>query len=502
MDAWLQNIFAWLPQGLPYYVLLSVIALLESVPAVGMLVPGSILTIFVGFLALHGKGDIVSVMIASSIGAFLGDIITYVGGGRLGPRINRSHFFQKRRALMLRADHFFVEHGGKSVLLGRFIGPLRGLIPFVAGYARMSPAVFGIYSLVSATAWGIAYPGLGYIGGASWKRVQVWAGRFTLLLVVLVCLFVLNALFWKKGAPIIAARSSAAWEKIRRTWGGWLQRPRVRAYAAANPRLWRWLADRFTLHKGSGLYLTIGFAVSSVFAILFLGLARDIGWLNRMDLSIYLRMAELRHPTLDAVLVTVSALGDGPVLLMLTVFALFWLILLNRDFSALILAAGMIGGELMVSLLHLFFQRPGPEPLVPQSPAIFTAFPSGHAFSTALLVGLCVYFILGTFGQWHSRLKLVMAASFLVLLVCLSRALLGLQWLSGILAGIALASVWLTFLITAGEVRRRYAGEFPWRPGWEPLHLHRWVRIALVVLAALGTATGITLYILRRIKGL
>lgn len=502
MDAWLQNLFAWLPQGLPYYALLALIAFLESVPAVGVIVPGSILTVFVGFLALHGKGDIVSVMIAASVGALLGDIFTYVVGARLGPRISRWKFFRRRKKLLHRAELFFVDHGGKSVLLGRFIGPLRGLIPFVAGYARMSPAIFALYSVASASLWGIAYPGVGYLGGASWQRVQIWAGRFTLLLVLLLSLFVLNALFWKKAAPHLASRAAGTWDRIRNAWYAWLSKPTVRAYAAAHPRLWRWLADRFTLHKGSGLYLTVGFAVSSIFAVIFIWLAGDLGWLHRMDQAVYARMADLRHPAVDRLLVTVSALADGPVLLLLTLFALIWLVLLNRDFSALILAAGTVGGEMMVFILHLLFHRPGPVPLVPQPPALFTAFPSGNAFSATLLVGLSVYFILGSFSQWHSRLKLVMGGSFLILLIGTSQALLGLQWLSGVLAGFALAAVWLTFLITAGEVRRRYAGEFPWRPGWEPLHLRPAVRNVLVAAAGLGAALGAVLHILRRLHGI
>ncbi|MBE0596890.1 MAG: phosphatase PAP2 family protein, partial [Desulfuromonadales bacterium] len=137
--------------------------------------------------------------------------------------------------------------------------------------------------------------------------------------------------------------------------------------------------------------------------------------------------------------------------------------------------------------------------LFPELPAAFTGFPGSHAFTVGLFAGLVVYFILGTFNQWRSRLRLVIAASSVVVLVGFSRVYLGLQWLSSVLAGLALAALWLTFLITAAELRRRYAGEFPWRTGWQPLQISARQRRLLLTVAALATTAAIAHHLLRQL---
>jgi membrane protein DedA with SNARE-associated domain/membrane-associated phospholipid phosphatase len=502
MEGWLHDLFFWLPEGWTYYTLLFVVALLESVILVGLLVPGSIITIFAGFLALHGKGDLAAVMTASALGALFGDMLSYALGARLGPVLLDGRWMRRRRDLIRRAELFFVEHGGKSVFFGRFIGPMRGFLPFIAGSARMSPAAFGMFALVSAVIWGIVYPGLGYLGGASWQRVQVLAGRLSLIIALLVFLVVLNTVFWKRIAPRLARSAARGWERVSRAWSDYLQSPAARHVAETHPRLWNWISRRFSPHLGSGLYLTFGFFVSAFFAIFFVTLSGEFGWTERMDLYFYALVSTERHPAADVFLALTAALADAPVLLCFGFFVLFWLLLNNREISALFLLAGVIGGELLLLFLHFLFQRPGPIPFITAPSVYFTAFPSGHAFSATLLVGMSVYFILGSYTEWQARLKLVMTASFLVLLMGLSRVYLGLQWLSSVMAGYALAALWLTFLVTASELRRRYAGELPWRSGWQPVRLRPAVRRAILLVAALATVAASAVYLAWRLEGL
>jgi len=178
MDPWLEQFFFWLPDGTGYYLLIGLIALGESLVAVGLLLPGSTLCVAAGFLALHGRGEIVPLILAAAGGAFLGDLLSFILGARAGGRILRLGFMRKRIDLVRRAEQFFGCHGGKSVFFGRFFGPVRGFIPFVAGGAGMSLVQFLGFALVSALLWGLAYPGLGYLAGASWENVERWSGRF------------------------------------------------------------------------------------------------------------------------------------------------------------------------------------------------------------------------------------------------------------------------------------------------------------------------------------
>ena len=98
---------------------------------------------------------------------------------------------RRRLDTFRKAELFFIEHGGKSVFFGRFFGPVRGFIPFIAGFSQMSPAMFLIMAIISAILWGLAYPGLGYLAGASWQNVERWTGRFSLLILVALAIVIL-----------------------------------------------------------------------------------------------------------------------------------------------------------------------------------------------------------------------------------------------------------------------------------------------------------------------
>ncbi|BCR04628.1 hypothetical protein DESUT3_16970 [Desulfuromonas versatilis] len=498
MESWLQQFFDWLPSGGSYYLLIGVVAFLESLVGVGLLVPGGVLTVFCGFLAAHGKGDIQMVMAAAGAGAIVGDLGCYWAGARFGPRLSKLAPLAKRQSLIRRAELFFAAHGGKSVFLGRFFGPLRGVIPFVAGSAMMSPLAFFCYALISGVLWGFAYPGLGFAGGTSWQKVQQLTGRVSLLIAALVVLLVLNSLFWAKLAPRIGHTLARIWNRVRTGWHRLLRKPLVARFISRHPVLWSFLADRFSLHRGSGLYLTAGFLTSALFALLFVGLVFGLHLqqtLQSLDQWTYLAVQSLRHPATDVVFLTLTFLGSAPVVLMLGGLVMLWLLLNNRDFSAVILVAGTAGGELLVFLLKNLFQRPRPTPILPALEVISSSFPSAHAFVALVFYGLVVYMLIDTVHNWQNRFALVLAGSFLTLLIGFSRIYLGVHWLTDVLGGFALAAVWLTFLITASELRRRYAGEFPWRHGWSPLSFSPTHRAMILTAAALLVLGSVIAYL-------
>lgn len=502
MESWLQQIFGWLPSGWVYYSLIGLISFFESLALVGIFVPGSVLIVFAGFLAAHGKGDYLLLMYVATLGSIIGDLLSYLLGARLGDTLLARPFVQKRRDLLRKSEIFFNAHGGKSVFIGRFAGFLRPFIPFVAGCSRMRPLPFILYALVSGILWGIAYPGLGYFFGASWKLVQVWTGRFSLLVAALALLFLLNALFWKWCVPRLFRVLAWCWAKLGILWQRFLQTPVMTGFAARFPRLWSFLAARFTLQRGSGLYLTVGFGLSILFAVLFIWVLTAIHLdetLWRLDQRVYELAPILHHPAADTFLLLVTYLGSMPVILILGSLALLWLLLSDRDFSAAILAAGTLGGELLVFVLKVLFQRHRPEPYFPHLETISASFPSAHAFQALVFYGLVTYMLLGTVRNWRSRLALILSGSFLALLIGFSRLYLGVHWFSDILGGFALAAVWLTFLIAASEIRRRYGGEFPWRRGLRPLNLAPVLRRMILFLATAAALWGTATYMSRQL---
>lgn len=503
MDEWLQDILGWLPSGAAYYLLVGLISFLESLAGVGILVPGSVLVVLAGFLAAHGRGDYHLLVIVSALGAITGDLLSYWLGARLGEVLRQKKLFRRRRQLLRKAEIYFAGHGGKSVFIGRFVGFLRPFIPFVAGSTRMSPIPFTLYALVSGILWGLAYPGLGYFFGASWKLVQIWTGRFSLFIALIVAFFVVDALFWRWIAPRLADLGARFWAGCRKRWGRFVARPRVAAFRQRHPRLWNALAERFTLHRGSGLYLTVGFTFSALFAALFLWLVGAVQLyrpLLHLDRKIYTLLREAHHPLADEIFSVIAHFGSLPVIALAGSLLLLWLVLNNRDFSAVIVIAGTAGGKLLVVVLTAVFDRPRSEALLSGLESFSVGFPSAPAFLSLVFYGLLVYMLLDTLGNWKNRFNLVLGGTFAALLIGFSHIYLGIDRFSYILGGFALAALWLTFLITASEMRRRYAGEFPWRAGWQPLHLSPPARRVIMTLASAFALGGIVIYLLERFR--
>ena len=190
------------------YLIIFVAATLESAAFAGLVVPGESLVLASGFFAHQGVLELDAVIAAAAIGATLGDNIGY----RLGLWLGRPwllHFGSRlglRPEHLARADAFFARQGGKAVLLGRFIGFARALVPFVAGASRMPYRVFLLYNAVGAVLWTISFVLLGYFLGASWQVAEHWIGRTSTVLVGATALAVLVSWIWRR-----RARCKAAW---------------------------------------------------------------------------------------------------------------------------------------------------------------------------------------------------------------------------------------------------------------------------------------------------
>lgn len=166
--------------GFWFYGVVLLVALLESTILIGTFVPGTVILLFFGFTASQGDVSLLWVIFATSIGAIIGDFISYACG-RYG-----SGFVKEHRGF-LRLSHvevgraFFTKHGGKSVLLGRFVGPLRQIIPFIAGAVHMARWKFVYLNVAGAFLWAITYIVLGYYFGANWKLIDTVISRIGII---------------------------------------------------------------------------------------------------------------------------------------------------------------------------------------------------------------------------------------------------------------------------------------------------------------------------------
>ena len=125
----------------------------ESFAFVSLLFPGTSLLIAAGALMAAGSLPYLPIVVGAITGAVLGDTVSFWIGHRFGGRITRVWPFTRNPELLPSGMRFFARHGGKSVFIGRFFGPIRAVIPLAAGLMRMPRGAFWIANVASALVW-------------------------------------------------------------------------------------------------------------------------------------------------------------------------------------------------------------------------------------------------------------------------------------------------------------------------------------------------------------
>lgn len=133
---------------------------------IGFFLPGDTLLFAAGFFAAQGKISLIGSLLAIFLGSIFGNMLGYEIGRRSGPKI-----FTKEDTLLLTpqtiesAQKFYEKHGGKTILLARFIPIVRTLAPLMAGIGKMQYQTFLFYNIVGAFIWTISVTMIGYLAG-------------------------------------------------------------------------------------------------------------------------------------------------------------------------------------------------------------------------------------------------------------------------------------------------------------------------------------------------
>ncbi|QAZ68907.1 DedA family protein [Solidesulfovibrio carbinolicus] len=152
--------------GMWTYAILFAIVFCETGFVVTPFLPGDSLLFAAGALSAGGVLDphvIVGLLITA---AFIGDNVNYWIGRRVGPAVfehDNIRFFKKEH--LLKAHAFYEKHGGKTIILARFVPIIRTFAPFVAGIARMTYPTFQAYNIVGAVIWVVLFVYSGYFFG-------------------------------------------------------------------------------------------------------------------------------------------------------------------------------------------------------------------------------------------------------------------------------------------------------------------------------------------------
>lgn len=437
-------------QAHPYLagVLTCLVAFAESLPLIGTIIPGSITMSILGILAGRGLIPIPEALGLATFGAFAGDIVGFALGKSYKQKLHTIWPFRKHPRWLTLSVAFFERHGGKSILIGRFVGPARSSIPLIAGLLHMSWLRFLIAALSTAFLWALAYllPGF-LIGALSLEVPPKIATKFMLFgLAVVVSLWLI---FWS----------------IQRFFAF------ITAYIHRNiKKLWRWLnlhhSSRFIMQwitnpkkPHDSQQLLFGLLIIT-FLLLFFVLAIYISLKGsasiRLNSSIFYFLQSIRTATLDHFFVGFTLLGTLGVVTTVTLtlclgFSLkgLWRIVIH-SFLLLLVAGGS------VYFLKHWVHSTRPPGLATHS----FSFPSGHVGLALPIFGWIAFLAKEQLPKkWHWLVYTLF--TLFIITLAFSRLYLGAHWLTDILgSGLWGFSLLLIFIIS---YRRRVQ---PYRATW------------------------------------
>jgi undecaprenyl-diphosphatase len=406
------------------YVLVGGLAFLETGAFVGLVFPGETAVILGGAVAGQGETSIVITIAIVWFCAWAGDTTSFFIGSHLGrdfvlrhgPKVRITH------ERFEQVESYFARHGGKTILIGRFIGLVRALAPFIAGSSGMRYRAFVPYSVLGTGLWAAAFCLLGYFLSQSIDKATAIAGKGALVFAVLVGVTV---------AVVLASR--------------YLREPDNRARLAtrleATPVLRRLLPQlRFTWRRltpgGLGLEFTTLIATLSVALFVLIGyglLVSGDGGPTPGDSQAIDIVDSLRTAWLTDVAKVITALGSTAVLVPLTVLSAAVLAWRRRWPEFAVLLAAVVIMLIAVPVIKELVDRPRPGGGLVDAPG--AAYPSGHAAHSVFYAWLALTVAVRVRPGWRYGTALVATGVALTALVGLSRVYLGVHYLSDVSGG-------------------------------------------------------------------
>ena len=164
-----------------YFILFAVIFLETGVVATPFL-PGDSLLFAAGTFAALGSLDVGLLMLLLSIAAILGDTLNYWIGRKVGPRVFNEKVRFLRREHLERTRVFYERHGGKTIIIARFVPIVRTFAPFVAGVGTMQYGRFLAYNVVGGIVWVVLF----VLGGYLFGNIPVVKENFTIVILAII----------------------------------------------------------------------------------------------------------------------------------------------------------------------------------------------------------------------------------------------------------------------------------------------------------------------------
>lgn len=442
MPEWFGELLAWVEANPGWsYLVVFIGAFAESMIVLGMIVPGIFTIVVAGALVATGALPFWPVCLWAIAGAIAGDSISYAIGHYFKRHIRGLWPFSHYPERLDDGIRFFERYGSLSVAIARFLGPVRTVVPLVAGMMDMSPGRFFFANVLSAFVWAPVYLAPGIVFGASLELAAEASVRLVLLLLMLIA--VLVGVIW------LAHRSMRF----------------VSPYAnLAVAALLRWMAARFTHPRSSAIAWALvdpahpdGRALSVLAALLILGTLAfavlagvTLAW-NPAELAINQAALDiarsLRSPPADGLMRAAGHLGAVHVVLP-TAAGLYLYLILARyperaSYWLLALALGLACAAL-----------PG---ILPSPDVAAAMHPCGQVLPATVLYGLLAI-VLAAGLPLARRWIPYAAATLIVTFIAISHLYFGTDLLTGVLTGLALGTA---LTAAAGIAFRHHSGEHP-----------------------------------------
>lgn len=423
------------------YCIAFFIAFIESLAIIGTIIPGSVTMTAIGALVGSGVLPASWTFLIAIIGALSGDFISYWVGKYFDQRLANIWPFKNHPQWIPAGKLFFEKHGGKSVIIGRFFGPVRSFVPLIAGLLHMHPVYFLFAASISATLWAFVYmmPGV-LIGALSMELPPSLATKF--ILSIFAAIIIIWLLLWitrftvQKIWGVIDLAVSKIWKKMqaRKAW-----------HFITTP-----LADPREPDLHNQLFLLLGAIVSFTLLLIFLWNITHHGILTALNQPLYELLQSIRTPFADSIMTLFTLLGDRKCILGFAVAILLWLTY-QRNWRAaahwLALMVLVIGSALTIKY---GYYSPRPSPDLPANST--SSLPSGHTIFTLAFFGF-LSVLIGHELPSNQRKRCYKIALSIVGLAAFSRLYLGPHWLTDIIASFLLG---LTCLLIVTISYRRH----------------------------------------------
>lgn len=408
----------------------------ESVAIIGTIVPGSITMTAIGTLAGAGIVPLWSTIGWAILGAIVGDGISYWLGYYFKDRIKTFWPFRNYPSILGSGEKFFHRYGFMSVFIGRFVGPVRALVPLVAGMLGMKPWHFIFANVTSAIGWAPAYMLPGIMLGAASLELPPDIAMHIILTLLLISLFVLMCLwFVYKLLKLIA-------NQITRVLNHIWQFMRASRYFSP-------ITFLLKHHNKDVPHGQLNLALYFIFtAALFLVLGYYVQHTGAINIlandAAYHLFRGLRTPHLDTIMIDITLLGQKEVILPVVVIFTAWLMICRRFRCAFhVLALGVLAAGGVFFFKHFFkIERPWG---IFNSPETFS-FPSGHTtLATVAYVGLA--FLIALNFEREKRKPIYLLGIFIAFMVGVSRLYLSAHWFTDVVGAWLLGMAVLMFVM-------------------------------------------------------